>query len=44
VWLALQQVGRDGYVQMISDDIRLARELFERILRVIRNLKHLLIR
>jgi aromatic-L-amino-acid decarboxylase len=31
VWLALQQVGRDGYVQMISDDIRLARELFERI-------------
>jgi glutamate/tyrosine decarboxylase-like PLP-dependent enzyme len=34
VWLALQQVGRDGYVQMISEDIRLARELFERILRV----------
>lgn len=31
VWLALQQVGRDGYVQMISDDIRLARELYERI-------------
>jgi aromatic-L-amino-acid/L-tryptophan decarboxylase len=31
VWLALQQVGRDGYVQMISDDIRLARALFERI-------------
>ncbi len=31
VWLALQQVGRDGYVQMISDDIRLAQELFERI-------------
>jgi len=31
VWLALQQVGRDGYVQMISDDIRLARELFGRI-------------
>src|ERR1017187_6534977 len=25
VWLALQQVGRDGYVQMISDDIRLSR-------------------
>ncbi len=24
VWLALQQVGRDGYVQMISDDIRLS--------------------
>ena len=34
VWLALQQVGRDGYVQMISEDIRLARELSERILRV----------
>ncbi|MGB6431692.1 MAG: pyridoxal-dependent decarboxylase, partial [Candidatus Acidiferrales bacterium] len=33
VWLALQQVGRDGYVQMLSDDIRLARELFERIAR-----------
>jgi len=31
VWLALQQVGRDGYVQMLSDDIRLSRELFERI-------------
>jgi aromatic-L-amino-acid decarboxylase len=31
VWLALQQVGRDGYVQMLSDDIRLARELFRRI-------------
>ncbi len=31
VWLALQQVGREGYEQMISDDIRLARALFERI-------------
>ena len=31
VWLALQQVGRDGYVQMITDDIRLAQELFVRI-------------
>jgi aromatic-L-amino-acid/L-tryptophan decarboxylase len=31
VWLALEQVGRDGYVQMLSDDIRLARELFQRI-------------
>ena len=31
VWLALQQVGRAGYVQMISDDIRLARELFLQI-------------
>lgn len=33
VWLALQQVGRDGYVQMLSEDIRLARELFERLAR-----------
>jgi aromatic-L-amino-acid decarboxylase len=31
VWLALQQVGRDGYVRMLTDDIRLAQELFERI-------------
>jgi glutamate/tyrosine decarboxylase-like PLP-dependent enzyme len=31
VWLALQQVGREGYVQMISDDIRLSRAMFERI-------------
>jgi glutamate/tyrosine decarboxylase-like PLP-dependent enzyme len=31
VWLALQEVGREGYEQMISDDIRLARALFERI-------------
>jgi aromatic-L-amino-acid decarboxylase len=31
VWLALQQVGREGYVRMISDDIRLARELYRRI-------------
>ena len=31
VWLALQQVGRSGYERMISDDIRLARALFERI-------------
>jgi hypothetical protein len=28
---ALQQVGREGYEQMISDDIHLARALFERI-------------
>ncbi len=28
VWMALKQVGRDGYVRMISDDIQLARELF----------------
>jgi glutamate/tyrosine decarboxylase-like PLP-dependent enzyme len=28
VWLALQQVGRDGYVQMIGDDIRLSERLF----------------
>jgi aromatic-L-amino-acid decarboxylase len=31
VWLALQQVGRDGYVQMIAEDIRLAQELHQRI-------------
>jgi glutamate/tyrosine decarboxylase-like PLP-dependent enzyme len=31
VWLALQQVGRDGYVQMISEDIRLSRAMYERI-------------
>ena len=28
VWLALRQVGRQGYVQMIGDDIRLAKELY----------------
>ena len=31
VWLALQQVGRDGYAQMISDDIRLSRAMYDRI-------------
>ena len=31
VWLALRQVGRAGYVQMIGDDIRLSRRLFERL-------------
>jgi aromatic-L-amino-acid/L-tryptophan decarboxylase len=31
VWLALQQVGREGYERMISDDICLARALFEQI-------------
>jgi aromatic-L-amino-acid/L-tryptophan decarboxylase len=31
VWLALQQVGRDGYIQMIADDIRLSQEMFRRI-------------
>jgi len=30
VWLALQQVGRSGYMQMIADDIRLSRLLFEK--------------
>ena len=29
VWLALRQVGREGYVEMISDDIRLAQELYQ---------------
>jgi glutamate/tyrosine decarboxylase-like PLP-dependent enzyme len=28
VWLALRQVGRSGYVQMIGDDIRLAQALY----------------
>jgi glutamate/tyrosine decarboxylase-like PLP-dependent enzyme len=31
VWLALQQAGRDGYVQTIAEDIRLAGELFRQI-------------
>jgi glutamate/tyrosine decarboxylase-like PLP-dependent enzyme len=31
VWLALQQVGRQGYVQMISEDIRLAAGLFAQL-------------
>ena len=31
VWLALQQVGRDGYIEMIAEDIRLAQEMFRRI-------------
>lgn len=31
VWLALQQVGRDGYARMISDDIRHSRAMYERI-------------
>jgi aromatic-L-amino-acid/L-tryptophan decarboxylase len=29
VWLALQQVGRSGYIEMISEDIRLSKLLFE---------------
>jgi aromatic-L-amino-acid decarboxylase len=33
VWLALQQVGRSGYQQMLSDDIRLAEALHARVLR-----------
>lgn len=28
VWLAIQHVGRNGYQQMLADDIALARELF----------------
>jgi glutamate/tyrosine decarboxylase-like PLP-dependent enzyme len=28
VWLALQQVGRNGYAQMIGDDIRLSERLY----------------
>ena len=33
VWLALQQVGRKGYEQMLADDIRLAKELYELVAR-----------
>jgi aromatic-L-amino-acid decarboxylase len=29
VWMTIRQVGRDGYVRMIRDDIALARELYE---------------
>jgi glutamate/tyrosine decarboxylase-like PLP-dependent enzyme len=29
VWLALQQVGRKGYEQMLADDIQLAKRLYE---------------
>ncbi|MEE9236163.1 MAG: aspartate aminotransferase family protein [Thermoplasmata archaeon] len=28
VWLGLRQAGREGYVKMISDDIRLSKELY----------------
>ncbi len=28
VWLALRQVGREGYVRMVSDDVRLAQALY----------------
>jgi aromatic-L-amino-acid/L-tryptophan decarboxylase len=31
VWLALQQIGRQGYVSLLSGDIKLAEELFHRI-------------
>ena len=31
VWLALRQVGRDGYVQMLRDDIRLTRAMWEAV-------------
>ena len=29
VWLGLRHAGRDGYIQMISDDVALAKELFK---------------
>jgi glutamate/tyrosine decarboxylase-like PLP-dependent enzyme len=29
VWLALQQVGRKGYEQMLAEDIRLAKQLYD---------------
>ena len=31
VWLALRQVGRAGYVEMIGDDMNLSRRLFDRL-------------
>ncbi|MBS1802737.1 MAG: aspartate aminotransferase family protein [Acidobacteria bacterium] len=31
VWLALQQVGREGYAQMIGDDMRLSRAMYESV-------------
>ncbi|MFW6079359.1 MAG: pyridoxal phosphate-dependent decarboxylase family protein [Gemmatimonadota bacterium] len=31
VWLALRQVGREGYRRMIGDDIRLSERLYERV-------------
>jgi glutamate/tyrosine decarboxylase-like PLP-dependent enzyme len=31
VWLALRQVGRNGYVRMIGDDIRLSERLHDRV-------------
>ncbi|HSM26429.1 MAG TPA: aminotransferase class V-fold PLP-dependent enzyme [Anaerolineaceae bacterium] len=31
VWLGLRQVGREGYIQMIGDDIALSKHLFETI-------------
>jgi glutamate/tyrosine decarboxylase-like PLP-dependent enzyme len=31
VWLALQQAGREGYVEMIAEDMRLSRELFAEV-------------
>jgi glutamate/tyrosine decarboxylase-like PLP-dependent enzyme len=31
VWLAIQQAGREGYVRMIAENIRLAGQLFESI-------------
>ena len=31
VWLGLRQVGKDGYIQMIRDDIALAKALYEKV-------------
>ncbi len=31
VWLALRQVGRSGYREMIQEDVRLSRELYRRL-------------
>jgi aromatic-L-amino-acid decarboxylase len=31
VWMTIRQVGRDGYVKMIGEDIELARELYQMV-------------
>jgi aromatic-L-amino-acid decarboxylase len=33
IWLALQQAGKDGYIEMIREDCRLAAELFSALVR-----------
>ena len=33
VWLALQQAGREGYAEMIAEDMRLSRAMYESVLK-----------